>query len=43
MKNIGVVTETIEIDGTYRVVIPYTNRKFAAAAAEDYPNTIIFE
>jgi cell division protein FtsN len=43
MKNIGVITETIEIDGTYRVVIPYTNRKFAAAAAEDYPNTIIFE
>lgn len=43
MKNIGVVTETIEIDGTYRVVIPYTNRKFAETAAEDYPNTIIFE
>jgi hypothetical protein len=43
LRGIGVVTETVEIDGTYRVVIPYTNRKFAETAAEDYPNTIIFE
>lgn len=43
LKAVGVLTETVEIDGTYRVVIPYTNRKFAETAAEDYPNTIIFE
>ena len=43
LRGVGVVTETIEVDGTYRVVIPFTNRKFAETAAEDYPNTIIFE
>lgn len=43
LKSLEVLTETVLIDGTYRVVIPYVNRKYAEKSAEDFPNTIIFE
>jgi hypothetical protein len=43
LKSLDVLTETVLIDGTYRVVIPYVNRKYAEKSAEDFPNTIIFE
>lgn len=43
LRSLEVLTETVFIDGTYRVVIPYVNRKYAEKSAEDFPNTIIFE
>ncbi len=39
----GVETDVIMVDGTYRVVIPYTDKEKAKAAAKEYPNTTIFE
>ena len=43
MKRAGVETDIINIDGTYRVVIPYTNKSKAVEAAKDFPNSSIFE
>lgn len=42
-KRAGVETDIIHIDGTYRVVIPYTNKSKALEATKDFPNSSIFE
>jgi hypothetical protein len=42
-KRAGVETDIINVDGTYRVVIPYTNKSKAVEATKDFPNSSIFE
>lgn len=43
LNRLGVETDVVLVDGTYRVVIPYTNKDKAVSAAKDYPNTSVFE
>lgn len=43
LNKLGVVTDVIMVEGTYKVVIPYTSKSHALTAAQDFPNTSIFE
>lgn len=43
LNKLGVETDVINVDGTYKVVVSYTNKEKATAAAKDYPNTTVFE
>ena len=43
LNKLGVETDVINVDGTYKVVVSYTNKEKAMAATKDYPNTSVFE
>lgn len=43
LNKLGVVTDVVLIEGSYKVVIPYTSKAHALNAAQDFPNTTVFE